>query len=277
MMNKIEKAPVNIICEMVPALWVELQKIRHSKTLWITALAFSLATFIGGLFMFILKDPERARSLGLVGAKAQIFGGSADWPSFFNLVVLLVSVGGLIIFGFIFVWIFGREFNDKTVYDMLSLPTSRITIVIAKIITAAYWSVTLILLVFVLTLGVGAALQLPGWSAATILNGLKLLFGTGCLTILLCIPFALVASVARGYLPAVACIFLALILGQVISQLGYGQYFPWTIPMLYSGAAEALTGKTAAPLGIYSYFLVGIVSIASLIFTGIWWQYADQA
>ena len=155
---------------------------------------------------------------------------------------------------------------------MLSLPTSRVTIVIAKIITAAYWSVALILLVFVLMLGIGAILQLPGWSAATTLNGLALLLGTGSLTVLLCIPFALVASVTRGYLPAVGCIFLVLILGQVISQLGYGQYFPWTIPMMYSGAAEALTGKAATPLGFISYFLVVLVGVISLMMTGAWWQ-----
>jgi len=275
-MNAIIKTPTNIIGEIVPALCGELKKVRRSKTLWITALAFLLVTLISGLFMFILKDPEQARRLGLVGAKAQIFGGSADWPSFFSLVLLMVSVGGLIIFGFIFVWVFGREFGDKTVYDMLSLPTSRVTIVIAKIITAAYWSLALILLVFVLMLAIGAILQLPEWSAATTLNGLALLLGTGSLTVLLCIPFALVASVARGYLPAVGCIFLVLILGQVISQLGYGQYFPWTIPMFYSGAAEALTGKAAIPLGLISYILVGVVSVVSLILTSAWWQYADQ-
>ena len=275
-MNTIVRTTNNFVREIVPALWVELQKVQHSKTLWITALAFSLVTLIGGLFMFILKDPDQARHLGLVGAKAQIFGGSADWPSFFNLMLLMVSVGGLVTFGFIFVWVFGREFGDKTVYDILSLPTSRVTIVIAKIITAAYWSVVLIMLVFVLMLGIGAILQLPGWSVATTLNGLALLLGTGSLTVLVCTPFALVASVTRGYLPAVGSIFLVLILGQVISQLGYGQYFPWTIPMLYSGAAEALTGKTATPFGLISYILVGVVSLVSLILTSVWWQYADQ-
>jgi ABC-2 type transport system permease protein len=258
------------------ALWVEFQKVRHSKTLWITALAFFLVTLICGLFMFILQDPERARNFGLVGAKAQVFGGSADWSSLFNLTLIMLSVGGLIIFGFIFVWIFGREFSDKTVYDLLSLPTSRVSIVTAKLITAAYWSMALVLIVFGLTLVTGLILQLPGWSAATILNGLSLLLITGLLTVLLSIPFALAASIARGYLAAVGCLFLALILGQVISQLGYGQYFPWTIPMLYSGAAEALTGKTAEPLGLASYFLVGIVSLLSLVITGMWWRNADQ-
>jgi len=275
-MSLMPKRNNNFVGEIVPPLWVEFQKVRRSKTLWITALAFSLTTLIGGLFMFILKDPEQARRLGLLGAKAQIFGGSADWPSFFNFVALMVSVGGLIIFGFIFVWLFGREFSDKTVYDMLSLPTPRVIIVIAKIITGAYWSAALVLLAFVLMLGIGTILHLPGWSAVTTLDGFKALLGTGLLTVLLCVPFALAASVTRGYLPAVGCIFLTLILGQVISQLGYGQYFPWTIPMLYSGADEALTGKAATPLGLTSYVIVGLVSILSLVAIGTWWRSADQ-
>jgi ABC-2 type transport system permease protein len=262
--------------EIFQSLWVEFQKVRRSKTLWITALAFLLVTIVSGLFMFILQDPERARRFGLVGAKAQIFGGSADWPSLFNLTLLMVSVGGLIIFGFIFIWIFGREFTDKTVYDMLSLPTSRVTIVMAKLITAAYWSLALILMVFVLTLGVGAILQLSRWSAATVLNGLQLVLITGLLTMVLSITFSLAASITRGYLPAVGCLFLALVLDQIISQLGYGEYFPWAIPMYYGGAAEALTGKTATPLGLASYILVAIVSILSLVITGVWWRNADQ-
>ncbi|MCX6006197.1 MAG: ABC transporter permease, partial [Chloroflexi bacterium] len=247
-----------------------------SKIIWITAVGFFLVVLISGFFMFILKDPEQAHRLGLIGAKAQIFGGSADWPSFFNLVLLIMSVGGLIIFGLIFVWVFGREFGDRTIYDLLSLPMSRVTIVMAKLITAAYWSMALILLVFILMLGIGAILQLPGWSVATVVNGLESMMVTGILTVLLCIPFALVACVTRGYLPAVGCIFLVLILVQVISQLGYGQYFPWTIPLFYSGAAEALTGKAAIPLGFISYLLVGLVSVLSLIITCAWWQYADQ-
>jgi ABC-2 type transport system permease protein len=267
---------MNSAVELWMTLSVEFKKVRRTKTLWISALAFALVTLVAGLFMYILEDPERARRLGLLGAKAQIFAGSADWPSLFNLILLMVSVGGLIIFGFIFIWIFGREFTDKTVYDMLSLPTSRITIVMAKLITATGWSMAQVLMVFILTLGMGELLQLPGWSVTTTLNGLRLLLVTGLLTLLLSIPFALVASIARGYLAAVGCLFLALVLGQVISQLGYGQYFPWTIPMFYSGAAEALTGKLAAPLGLVSYIIVALISVFSLVIVGVWWRYADQ-
>jgi ABC-2 type transport system permease protein len=266
----------SLISEVTSSLWVEYQKALHSKLLWLSAAAFTFMTLIAGLFMFILKDPASARQLGLVGAKAQIFGGTADWASFINLNLILMSVGGLIIFGFIFVWIFGREFSDRTAYDLLSLPTSRLTIVIAKIITAASWSVLLVLLSFLLMLGIGAILDLPGWSTATILNGLKLLLVTGLLITITCTFFSFVSSVARGYLAAVGCIFATLILGQIITQIGYGEYFPWTVPLLYSGAAEALTGKTHAPLGLISYILIGIVSVLSVITTCLWWRRSDQ-
>ena len=271
-MNQKLEIREGLVGEIASTLWVEFQKVRRSKLSWLTAAALSFVTLIAGLFMYILKDPERARQLGLVGAKAQVFGGTADWPSFINLILIMLSVGGLIIFGFIFVWIFGREFTDKTVYDLLSLPTSRLTMVVAKTITAAYWSMLLVLMVFMLMLGVGTVLQLPGWSAATIFAGLRLLLGTGLLITMTCTFFALLASVARGYLAAVGCIFAALVLGQIITQLGYGEYFPWTVPLLYSGAAEALTGKTHASLSFVSYAPVGIICVLSIVGTCLWWR-----
>lgn len=262
--------------EVGAALSVEYCKVRHSRMLWITVLAFLLLALIGCFFMYIMKDPEQARRLGLVGAKAQIFGGTADWSSYFNLAMLLVSIGGMVVFGIVFVWIFGREFIEKTVYDILSLPTSRITIVISKLITAAYWSMILVLLVYVMVLVTGAALSLPGWSALLARDALERLLVTGLLLVVLSVPFALIASTTRGYLPAVGCIFLVLILSQVISQIGYGLYFPWTAAMLYSGAAETLTGSVSVPLGIISYVIIILVSFVSLAILCAWWRYADQ-
>ncbi len=271
-MKETAKSPWYVVGEIIPVLWVELKKARRSKVFWVSVLAFSFLTLIAGLFMFILKNPELASRLGLVGVKAQIFGGTADWPGLFNLVLLIASIGSLIIFGFVFIWIFGREYSDKTVYDLLSLPTSRITIVSAKLITATIWSIMLILLVFILTIGIGAALNLPLWSGVTVMYGLWSLFIVCMLTVLLSIPFALVASVTRGYLLAVGCIFLVLILGQVLGTLGYGQYFPWSVPGLYSSIAQ----ENVAPPGLVSYILVGLVGFLSIIAINIWWQYADQ-
>jgi len=206
-----------------------------------------------------------------------MFGGTADWVNFFNLELAIISVAGLVIFGFIFVWIFGREFGNRTFYDLLALPTSRIAIVSAKIIIAACWAFFLILITFVFMVILGNILNLPGGSSDIILTGLKQLLVTGLLTIILCLPFAMVACVTRGYLPAIGCIFMVLILSQVFDTLGYGLYFPWCIPAIYSGAATSLTGSIAEPAGTVSYILLGITGTIGVIVTGLWWLYADQS
>ena len=91
----------------------EAAKLRRSRLPWSPPSAFTLAALVGGLFMFIAQDPDRARSLGLVGAKAQL-AGDADWPGYLALLAQAVAVGGLLIFGMVFIWIFGREFTDHT-------------------------------------------------------------------------------------------------------------------------------------------------------------------
>ena len=57
------------------ALWVENLKARRSKVPWLTALGFSLFPLMGGLFMIILKNPEKALSMGFIGAKARLLTG----------------------------------------------------------------------------------------------------------------------------------------------------------------------------------------------------------
>ena len=267
---------IGFVREILSALNVEFVKVSRSKTLWLTVFVMMLLALICGLFMFILKYPDLAQRFGMVGAKAQLFGGTADWPGLFNLVLLLMTIGGLVIFGFIFVWIFGREFVDRTVYDLLALPTSRINIVVVKIVTAAYWSLALIIMLFVLVLGVGEALHLPLWSASVALHGLEGMLVSGVLTLVLCIPFALAASFTRSYLPAVGCIFLALLFAQIFNALGYAQYFPWDVPELYIGSLGAIAGQTAQPVGIISYIIAMVVGVLSLAALVTWWQYADQ-
>ncbi len=80
--------------EIAAALWAELLKVRRSKVPWVTFVAFTMAGLVGGFFMFVLQDPDRARSLGLLGAKAQFTGGAADWAGYFALIAQIAAVGG---------------------------------------------------------------------------------------------------------------------------------------------------------------------------------------
>lgn len=253
------------------AIRVELLKLRRSRTPWITALAFSLVAVVDGLFMVILKDPAAARSSGLLGAKAQLALGVADAPTALAFLAQASGIGGVFVFGLVFIWVFGREFADRTAKDLLALPVPRVAIVAAKFAVATAWSLVLAAWTGALGLGVVAGLHLPGADADTVRAGLIRLLLTAVMTIALVAPFALLASVARGYLAPVGGILLAIFLGQVVAALGYGGYFPWAVPALYAGAG----GDQARP-GPVGYLLVVLVGVAAVLATGSWWRRADQ-
>ncbi len=249
------------------AAWVEMLKARRSKMPLLTALGFALLPLVGGLFMIILKDPEFARRTGLISAKAQISMGAADWPTYLNFLSLGTAVGGLIVFSLIGSWAFGREYANRTVKDLLALPTSRSAIVAAKFVVIAIWSAALTLEVYLIALAVGAAVSLPGVPAQVLLQGGVTLVVTAILTFAVTTPIVFFASAGHGYLPPIGVAILAIVLAQVISIMGWGEYFPWAIPGAYSQGES---------LGIASYLILALASLAGIAGTLSWWELADQ-
>ena len=53
-------------------------------------------------------------------------------------------------------------------------------------------------------------------------------------------PFALLASVGRGYLLPIGVAILAIIMANVVAALGWGGYFPWAVPGLYAQGKDYL-------------------------------------
>lgn len=254
------------------ALWAEALKARRSIVPWLTAIAIALAPLVGALFMAILKNPDLASRAGLLTTKAQARAASADWPTYFSLLEQSVAIGGFVVFGFIATWLFGREYTDRTIKDLLTLPTARQEIVTAKYIVLFVWSAALTALVYVLGLAGGVIVGLPGWSLGLALTAAGQLVVTAGLTVALVTPFAWVASAGKGYLPPVGAMFLTIFLAQVIAAVGLGPYFPWSIPALTSGVA----GPAGQTVGLVSYILVLLTGLAGIAATAIWWRFADQ-
>jgi hypothetical protein len=107
---------------LAQALYVELLKARRSSVTLFTALSAALLPLVGGFFMIVLKDPELAQRVGLISAKAHIMAGAADWPNYLELLAQGLAVGGIVLFGFVGSWVFGREYADRTAKDLLALP-----------------------------------------------------------------------------------------------------------------------------------------------------------
>ncbi len=246
---------------------VELLKARRSYMPVLTAVGFLLVPLMGGFFMVILKDPEFARRVGLISAKAQLMAGVADWPTFMELLNQATAIGGLILFSLIGSWVFGREYSDHTVKDLLALPTGRPVIVAAKFVVIAVWSFALIVMIYLVGVGVGSAVVLPPVPSGFFLQGGVTLAITALLTIVSVTPIIFFASAGHGYLPPVGVAILAIFLAQIVAIAGWGEYFPWAIAALYSQGAQ---------LGPISYLIVLLTGVGGVAATFIWWQWADQ-
>lgn len=254
------------------ALWVEFLKARRSKMPLLTALGLSLAPLVGGLFMVILRDPEFARRAGIISAKAQIVAGSADWQTYLGFLAQAQAVGGIILFGLVATWVFGREFADRTVKDWLALPTPRAAIVLSKLVLVAVWAFALTLLMLLVGLGVGNAVALVPVSSEIMARGTLTLAITAVLTLALATPIAFCASAGRGYLAPMGITILVIMFAQILAVMGWGEYFPWSVPALFAGTA----GVQTASLGGTSFVIVALTSLAGMFVTFAWWEWVDQ-
>jgi ABC-2 type transport system permease protein len=111
-------------------------------------------------------------------------------------------------------------------------------------------------------------LHLPQGTFDILLQGSGLALITAGLVIAIVLPFALFASVGRGYLLPIGTAILSLILANLIVVIGYGEYFPWSVPMLFAQGKSAMM-----PV---SYWIVLITGLAGIAGTYLWWKYADQ-
>jgi len=250
----------------------EFLKARRSRVPWGVAAGFSLAPLVMGLFMIILKDPEGARALGLLGAKAQLTAGTADWPTFFNLLGQAIIVGGAILFAFLTAWVFGREFADRTVRGLLANATPRRTIVMAKAMVIAIWGLAISAWVLALGLAIGALVDLPGWSSSVAIGTVAAIAVAAILTIGLQTWAAFFAGVGRGYIAPLAWTIAMIVLAQILTVLGWGSWFPWSVPAILAGAG----GAQVEPVTAGAVVVVALVAFAGLAATVAWWERADQ-
>jgi ABC-2 type transport system permease protein len=255
------------------ALWAEALKAYRSRVMLITATVITLLPVMDGFFMVILKNPEQARVMGLIGTKAQLTAGTADWPSFLYVLLVGSAAAGAILFSFITAWVFGREFSDHTAKELLALPTPRWIIVLAKLVLIACWTAVLSLWVFGVGIATGRLVGIPGAfpgmeSAA---------FGYAVVIVILSFMLmplvAWFASMGRGFLPPLAWAIGTLAITNIANLLGWADWFPWAVPILVA----SLAGPKAEPVGFHSFLMVALTFIVGLAATFWWWQSADQS
>ncbi|WP_168121837.1 ABC transporter permease [Paenibacillus sp. HB172176] len=199
--------------------------------------------------------------VGLLGSHG------VGWESYLS--DLLGSIASLLVVGFSFTsaWIFGREYTDHTIKDLLVKPISKSYSVLSKFIVVTIWNMLLAVFTFAIVLVAGALIGVSGGSIALMLHIFLIFMTTSLLTMAVSTTSAFMANVTRGYLAPIGLTFVIVIVSNVIVQLGFGSYFPWTIPILL------LTG---ADIGFISISILALTAAAGFAGTVAWWRFAEH-
>jgi ABC-2 type transport system permease protein len=249
----------------------EFRKVFRSPMFLVTIVGMIFIPMMLGVMMFIKMYPELAQN-SIMLSKANQIPGNGDWAAYFGLFAQVISGAGLIIFGFVASWVFGREYSDRTVKDLLALPLPRSSIVIGKFFVMACWCGLLFVVATAVMLGIGLALHLPGWSQNYCSHCMQIFCIAELMNIGLCMLTAFVACWTRGYIAPIGFLIATIVLGNFVGMLGFGPYYPWGIPMLY-----AIKGVESVNLEMTSIIIVIMTSVTGLIATLAWWRYADQS
>ena len=254
-------------------LATEFLKLRRSKVTWFSLGALSLGPLAVALFMWIVREPGRARQLGLLGTKADLSGISATWPSYFSMLAMIVGMGGLLLLAFIVAFIFAREYVEGTAKNLLALPVGRHWIVLAKLAVAGVWWAALVVAVVAETLLVGAAMALPGFSWTVAGGGVRDVVVVAVVVFMLAPVVAWIATLARGYLAPLGFALAMLVLAQVFGKTGWGPWFPWSIVASFVGSV----GARVPPVAAGSLIVVLLAFVAGIAATIAQLRYADSA
>ncbi len=243
---------------MNAAVRVEALKLTRSPVGIIGSAAVVLG--IGALCAVMMAalasgDPQLVAKLGP--------DASRDWPGLVGTAAQVTGAGGLLAFGVVAAWLFGREFTDGTITGLFGLPVGRGTIAVAKLAVYAAWGagVSVGVVAVVLLLGLGLGFGAPD---AAVWEELGRLLALGVLSAGVAVPTAWVATITRSLLGGVSVAIGLVVVAQVGVLAGWGGWLPLAAPALWAVSG----GVAVSPIQ-----LCGAAAFAAMASTATAWSW----
>lgn len=243
---------------MTAAVWGEAVKLAASTVGRIGSLALVLGiSALSGAMLIAARsgDPQVLAKLGPVA--------SGDWEGFLLGAAQVTGAGGLLGFGVVVSWMFGREFGDGTIAGLFALPVRRTTIALAKLLVYGAWALIISVLLALLIATVGVLGGLGGLTADSV-TALARQVGLGVMTAAIAVPAAWAASLGRSVLAGVSTSIGLVVIAQVSVLAGAGGWMPLSAPALWAISSGAQV--TAVQL----LLVVPTVGLATLAISLAW-------
>ena len=233
--------------DILSLVYCEIRKAYKTMVFWVVTLAFTVLPAVS-----LLKYSNAA---------------NVSWDLFLEDVLgLFVS---LLMMGFAFTtsWIFGREYTDKTINDLLVKPLSKLRIAISKFVVILLWNSLLTVLMFTVVILLGTYIGLIGGTATILLHYFLAFSTTALLLMVVSTVGSFIANATKGYLAPTGFIFLILLIVNFVEQFGLSAYIPWTIPGVF---------MSEGVLSSISIIIVAITGITGFVGTIALWRFKEQ-
>ncbi|MGH8876794.1 MAG: ABC transporter permease [Stackebrandtia sp.] len=253
---------MNAITAAVEFEWL---KLRRATVTWVASAVLVLVVPLLAAGFLAAGRSDSASQLAL---KARAMVTDTGWSGQFMVTGQILSVAVLIVVGIVASWAFGREFTDRTIGGLLSLPTSRVQLASAKFLVVTGWAILTCAAAAITTVIAGLATGTGGigpqdWAV------LGKMFLAALLTIALTAPLALAASLGRGYLTGIAILLSIVVVTQIATTAGLGGWFPYAAPGLWLGLGGP---EAAAEVTGVQLLLPVPVGAAAVTESLLWWN-----
>ena len=240
---------------MRPAVWAEAVKLAGSTVGRVGSIAIvvGIALLSGAMLLAAASgDPQLVAKLGPAATH--------DWTGFLLAAAQITGAGGLLGFGVVLSWMFGREFGDGTITGLFALPVRRSTIALAKLLTYSVWAILMSLSLAALLLIVGLVAGLGPLTADTWLAAARQV-ALGAMTAAIAAPVAWAATLGRSVLAGVSVSIGIVVVAQVSVLAGLGGWMPLASPALWAiSSGEGVTSSQL--LLVIPYFATCILVTA---------------
>lgn len=233
---------------MITFIETEFLKLKRSKILFITIL--------GALFVPFMLD---------LGITYQTFQDPATVfyfkDGFEVMKQFLFMLLGVEVFAVVTAYLFGREYNERTLKSILITPISKAKYLCGKFIMLFIWTILLVLVSYFGMIAFGLVVGLEGLTysvfSETIINYLY----NGVLLFLTITPFAFFAIWIKSMIPSMIAGGVVTVGNMMIYGRDLAPVFPWTGSFILANGevSNYAYSETTIALIILAVFVIGIL------------------
>ncbi len=253
---------------MIAAISTEATKLRRSRVVLVATLA---QVVLLPLLALVLVRAASSGGVGVLAGKSEALVAGTGWDAYLGILGQVAAAALFVGGGVVVAWVFGREHVDGTFGGLFALTVPRGHVATAKVLVVAAWTVAVTAGVLCATVAVGVLGSVGEVQTLPSLDALGRLAVVVELTLLLTLPVALVASLGRGYLPAIGAVIGVVAVAQVSVFLGMGAWFPFTVP----GLLAVGEGAGVPTPGVPQVALAMATAAAGALGTVQWWRRAE--